>query len=484
MGAEILVYVESAVIVALLVALFKGRIGGKRTETSGGDGNKAEKGIETVINEAQVAADRLVAVKEELTITTGRLGEIADSSTAEEERLRMRSQQTMDRINHAFSSLQEVAAAAHQISDHAAAMSSESGETKSLVLDICRSLMSTDRVMQELSDNHGKMEKKIGELSEHANNIGEINGFIREVVAQTSLLALNASIEAARAGEHGRGFSVVAQEIKKLAEQSNEAVSRSSAILSSIEQGVAQVVEAVSAEKEAVVLGIAEMQAMKDKMDFIFQRVAHVNDMVASTMQASGQQSGAMTQSVSLLGEVVDLVNETLASVEDTIKMMDQQRQQIVRLTGIAQNMDNTSRELYESLRSVEGSKSGGVQTEQAEAMMRLLERVAAEQAIKGMNPGEHERRLRELLKQTAGIEAVWSNRADGSFLYSEPAAGLVNAKGREWWQKAMSGNPYVSTVYISAITKKPCITLARGIVDESGQTIGVVGIDLMVNSK
>ena len=62
------------------------------------------------------------------------------------------------------------------------------------------------------------------DLIEQTSKINEINDFIQEIVSQTSLLALNASIEAAHAGEFGRGFAVVAQQIKKLAEQSHEAV--------------------------------------------------------------------------------------------------------------------------------------------------------------------------------------------------------------------------------------------------------------------
>lgn len=487
MVAVVFALVELAIIFFLVYMLMKER---KKDTYAAGSGQNNEshvesgqegRAVEAVVNEAQVAADRLVAVKEELAGATDRLGEIADASTAEEDRLRSRSQQSMDRIGDAFSSMQEVAAAAHQISDHAAVMSRESEEARGLVLDISKLLANADGIMQELANNHGRMEERIGLLSQHANNIEGINGFIREVVSQTSLLALNASIEAARAGEQGRGFSVVAQEIKKLAEQSNEAVSRSSVILSSIEQGVAQVVEAVAAEKEDLQLGLREMKAMKSKMDFVMERVTHVNGMVAATMQASGQQSGSMKQSASLLGAVVELVNETLSSVEETVEMMNMQRNQIARLSDISRNMDITSQELYESLRSVKETRTEAIQSEETEAMMKLLEQVAAESRIASMSEHEHEHRLSELLRKTAGIEAVWSNRADGSFIYSEPAAGLVNAKGREWWQQAMTGNSYVSSVYISAITKKPCITLARCIRNAGNQAIGVIGIDLML---
>lgn len=77
-------------------------------------------------------------------------------------------------------------------------------------------------------------------------------------------------------------------------------------------------------------------------------------------------------------------------------------------------------------------------------------------------------------------VEAVWSNRVDGTFIYSNPPAGLVNAKARPWFVEAAKGNIYVSSVYISALTKRPCLTISAPIVQD-GHVVGVVGIDLSV---
>ncbi|WP_461201825.1 PDC sensor domain-containing protein [Anoxybacillus sp. TBDG-1] len=87
---------------------------------------------------------------------------------------------------------------------------------------------------------------------------------------------------------------------------------------------------------------------------------------------------------------------------------------------------------------------------------------------------------LNEFLWMNENIEAVWSNRIDGTFIYSNPSAGLVNAKARPWFVEATKGNVYVSSVYTSALTKRPCLTISAPIVQE-GDVIGVVGIDLSV---
>ena len=76
-------------------------------------------------------------------------------------------------------------------------------------------------------------------------------------------------------------------------------------------------------------------------------------------------------------------------------------------------------------------------------------------------------------------VEAVWSNKPDGAFIVSLPPAGLANAASREWFQAAGANQKYVSPVYISAISKRPCITVACPIKDAAGSVIGVLGADL-----
>lgn len=478
-----IIVVETAVILGLCYLLLNNRVFNKnasgRLQTAS-QPDEAE-ALHTFINEAQVVADRLVAAKEEVNSSIQQLTEIADSSVGSGEHLRERSQQAVERINHVFASMEEVAAAAAQIHSQSADMTEESLLTKDLVLDVCRSLTQTDRVMEELQRHQQVMSERIHELNLHTSHVEEINGFIRQVVSQTSLLSLNASIEAARAGEHGRGFSVVALEIKKLAAQSHEAVSRSSGILSSIEQGVTQVVQAMEGEKEAVLRSLQEMNTMKNSMDQILLRVIHVDGMVNLTEDASRSQTEATHESTSMLAEVVEAFGETMHNIENTLAMMDRQRKQIGRMQEIYINLDRTSHEMHQSLQNVAQDQGAGMAADELRGMQGKLSRLSAREELRGLDSSAHEQVLTRWLEETAGVEAIWSNRSDGSFIFSKPAAGLVNAKGREWWQKAMAGELYASSVYISAITKKPCMTLSVGIYDETGRITGVVGIDLAI---
>jgi methyl-accepting chemotaxis protein len=434
------------------------------------------------IQESQVVADRLAAAVEEVNRSIGHLLQIADASIQGEEELKGRSEQAVGQLQEAFAAIQQVAAAADQILDSSLHMHRESEQTKDTVVDVCRSLNATDEVMNDLHVNNDTMQKKIQDLTEHTSKIEEINTFITEVVAQTSLLALNASIEAARAGEHGRGFSVVAQEIKKLAAQSHEAVQKSSELLADIESGVSQVVAAVAEEKASVTHGIDEMKIMKGKIDTIFSLILHVNSLVASTTSSTKHQSSLVTGTRTSLGEVVDLMNETMSSVEHTLDQMKKQRHEVSRLQHINQNLDRSSGELIKAIQAVGLKSKQGTIHVNLEEMKQLLNALVRVPDIKSLIEDKHASHLHGILKKTAGIEAIWSNRADGTFIFSQPEAGLVNGKGREWWKRAMAGELFISDEYVSAITKKPCITLSKSVIDDMGIPIGVVGIDLVLN--
>jgi hypothetical protein len=99
-----------------------------------------------------------------------------------------------------------------------------------------------------------------------------------------------------------------------------------------------------------------------------------------------------------------------------------------------------------------------------------------------GLEPDRHRDVLGAKLVRTQGMEAIWSNRSDGSFIFSAPEAGLLNARGREWWKRAMSGETFVSESYVSAITKRPCLTVSIPFGRPDGTVIGVLGIDIAVS--
>ncbi|MFF2885229.1 methyl-accepting chemotaxis protein [Paenibacillus sp. NPDC057967] len=435
----------------------------------------------TLLHESVVISDQLNAAVDEVDGAILQLTDIANRSAAQELMLRRSSTGAMSQMEQSFSALQEVASAAEQISGASSRLRLKSNETKEMVLDVSRSLQTANEVMNELIIQNGEMDAHIRELIEQTSHISEMNALIQAIVSQTSLLALNASIEAAHAGEYGRGFAVVADQIKKLAEQSGEAVRRSSQVVEQIENGVKQVIRAVDEEKSSVGRGADEMRTTQGRVDDILYKISEVDELAGNTDVASARQTDHMADMTRMLKEVVNSVNETVESVDETLKMTEQQREQITKLGRIKGNLGRSSGELVKAIDYVGIKHTINKAMGNVAALQQWLRQAAADSRLQSFKEEEHRSVLTELLRSKPDIEAIWSNRKDGSFIVSLPEAGLLNAKGREWWKQAIAGHAFQSDIYVSAITKQLCMTISVSIHDEAGNPIGVIGADMSI---
>lgn len=175
------------------------------------------------------------------------------------------------------------------------------------------------------------MNRKIAGLSAHSAEIGQIMELILQIAGQTNLLALNASIEAARAGEEGHGFQVVAQEVRKLAEESTGAASEISGLIESIrnsitraekETGIAR--NAVSDQEKAIedtgkVIGdsVAKLSRIDDEMEAVTTSLSAISSAIGQigaeieSISAVTQQTAASTQQVTAaVSEQADMMGE------------------------------------------------------------------------------------------------------------------------------------------------------------------------------
>lgn len=439
--------------------------------------------VELLRNEIVVTADRLHGALEEISRHTEELQQTADFSHEYETGLRTRSYEAKANIEGAFETMGGVSAVTVHIQELTDRLGANMKDTRQGVMEMVDSLKITDAVMKELQDQGGDMRTKFSSLSEHLAIIEEINALIVGIVDETSLLALNASIEAARAGEQGRGFAVVASRIRQLADQSKQSVDRSSDLLLDINKEVQQVLDSVAAEQAAVERGVSEVGAVTHRLGDIASRVDEVGTAVVETIAAASRQSRLIGDTNAELRGAVAIVSETIANVDLTLEQVTRQRAQIGQLNEVSANLLMESQALHQSVSSIAGKEEvemsryeGRVQKVQG-----LLQDISTSGELCAADPVSHGGILTAYLNKMPDIQAIWSNRTDGTFIFSEPAAGLLNAKRRDWWNGAMDNGEYVSNPYVSAITKRSCITLAKAIRNGQGEIVGVVGIDLAV---
>lgn len=187
--------------------------------------------------------------------------------------------------------MNEMTTTIHDVADNAAKASSASNQADQDALYGAKVVHSTINSINSLSVSVNNSSQKLSEVQQEVNNISSILKVISEIADQTNLLALNAAIEAARAGEQGRGFAVVADEVRSLAERTQGSTTEIQAIIEQLQVGTQSTVEAMNEGKQLADSCVDQAEKTNAALEAITQSIGVINDMNMQIASASEQQS-------------------------------------------------------------------------------------------------------------------------------------------------------------------------------------------------
>jgi twitching motility protein PilJ len=172
--------------------------------------------------------------------------------------------------------------------------------------------------MNDIREQIQETSKRIKRLGENSQEIGEIVQLISDITEQTNVLALNAAIQASQAGEAGRGFTVVAEEVQRLAERSAEATKHISAIVKSIQRDTQDAVDAMERSTQGVVQGTRTADEADQALHDIERVSKELAALIDSITQATQQQAVAATKVVGTMRGILGITQMTTDGTKQT----------------------------------------------------------------------------------------------------------------------------------------------------------------------
>ena len=293
---------------------------------------QAKAGIATKEEEIKAGFEQLSMVHSELREAATRIAETSGEIADQVEQVARGARLQTDRVGETVISMGQLRETILEVSRNAASAASQAELAKNKAQEGASVVGESVRAISVVHTLAGKLKHDVSALGTQASAIGQIIDVITDIADQTNLLALNAAIEAARAGEAGRGFAVVADEVRKLAEKTMKATTEVSSAIASIQQGVEGNIHGMDQAVEAVEAATSLANRSGQALEEIVPLVDATSDQVRSIATASEEQSATCEE----IGRNVDNVNDiSVKTAED----MDLAADSIGKLSEFAQNL-------------------------------------------------------------------------------------------------------------------------------------------------
>jgi methyl-accepting chemotaxis protein len=313
---------------AVLESMADGDITGRITKDYPGD----YKLLKDSINKfGEAMCDTLGQVSESVQATASASTQISSST----EELAAGAQEQSSQTTEVAGAVEEMTKTIIETTANASRASETAKASGNIAHDGGKVVSETIAGMNKIAEVVTQAAETVKELGSNSDKIGEIIQVIDDIADQTNLLALNAAIEAARAGEQGRGFAVVADEVRKLAERTTKATKEIAAMIKQIQKDTGNAVTSMEKGVEEVSSGKQLAQKAGDSLNQIINSSKEVIDNIAQVAAASEEQSSAAEQISKNIESISSVTQQSAAGTQQIAKAAED----LNRLTDNLQNL-------------------------------------------------------------------------------------------------------------------------------------------------
>ena len=241
-------------------------------------------------------------------------------------------QKQSEATSSAAAAIEEVTVSIGEVATHARATMETATHTGEVSRQGTLVTQNASRTIESLAETVHHSAEQVESLGQRSEEISRVTGVIKEIADQTNLLALNAAIEAARAGEQGRGFAVVADEVRKLAERTTRATQEIGEMTHSIQTETKTAVDGMRSGALKVAEGVHLVNATEESLRQINLEMAKTTEMVGEISSASNEQQAAMIEMAQNVERVAIMTEQNVTVVNQTSAMVDYLNAVVVRM--------------------------------------------------------------------------------------------------------------------------------------------------------
>ncbi len=286
-------------------------------------------------NSINTVADSLSAALSEVSSAALAAASASNQISSSTEEMASGSSELASQVTEIASAVEEMTKTIYETTKNTVMVAEKSKASSNSVKFGVKKVEETKTGMKQIVEASSRTGGIISDLAKQTDQIGEITQVIDDIADQTNLLALNAAIEAARAGEQGRGFAVVADEVRKLAERTTKATKEIADTIKNIQVGVLDANNSMGSAQSSVTLGMKLTDEVSIALNEIMDSTEAVTDLASQVSAASEELSSTSEQISKSIENINSVTNESASGVQQVARAAED----LSRLTENLQNL-------------------------------------------------------------------------------------------------------------------------------------------------